>query len=83
MFNTFLALDLTFSLLCRRVAAVSFLSNIAHGDSKTLRLDCLQNTEVEDLEINPPSLQNFYSRCWKATEEAEIGDNQIEKEHLR
>ena len=80
--NTFLALDLTFSLLCRRVAAVSFLSNIAHGDSKTLRLDCLQNTEVEDLEINPPP-PKFYSRCWKATEEAEIGDNQIEKEHLR
>merc|ERR1719153_2221679 len=33
-------------LSSRRVAAVSFLSNIAHGDSKTLRLDCLQNTEV-------------------------------------
>ena len=55
MFNTFLYLDLTLSLFCRRVAAVSFLSNIAHGDSKTLRLDCLQNTEVEDFEINPPS----------------------------
>ena len=82
MFNTFLYLDLTLSLFCRRVAAVSFLSNIAHGDSKTLRLDCLQNTEVEDFEINSPS-PKFNFRCWKATEEAEVGDNQIEKEHLR
>ena len=30
----------------RRVAAVSFLSNVACGDSKAPRLDCLQNTEV-------------------------------------
>lgn len=30
----------------RRVAAVSFLSNVAFGDSKAPRLDCLQNTEV-------------------------------------
>ena len=30
----------------RRVAAVSFLSNVACGDSKSPRLDCLQNTEV-------------------------------------
>ena len=34
------------SVVCRRVAAVSFLANVASGDSKAPRLDCLQNTEV-------------------------------------